>query len=329
MARRFLKTFCFLFLPLLLSGCGRREPISKTGFYFDTIITVTLYDSSKTAELEHCFALADTYEQYFSAERPDSDVSKINAAGGTPVSVHDETIELLQKGIDYSELSGGRFDITIGRLTDLWDFHAEHPAVPDETALREAVSTIDYRQIKISGNEVALQNPDAAIDLGGIAKGYIADRMKAYLKSEGITSGLINLGGNVLAIGEKPDGSSYRIAIQKPFGASGEGIAALEIKDDAVVSSGTYERYFTANGKQYHHILDASTGYPCENGLCSVSIICKNSADADGLSTTCFLLGAEKGMELIESLDDTEAVFITDNNDILCSSGMDGRLDVF
>ncbi|MDE7311542.1 MAG: FAD:protein FMN transferase [Eubacterium sp.] len=307
---------------LFLAGCGRKEPITKTGFYFDTVISVTLYDPSKTKELEHCFALADQYESYFSAKREESDISKINTNAGKPVRVHEETLDLIQKGLAYSRLSQGKFDITIGKLTSLWDFHAQTPKLPDADAVKAAVDTIDYQKVMISGNEVTLADQNAALDLGGIAKGYIADQIKAYLRSEGITSGLINLGGNVLTIGTKTDGSAYTIGIQRPFDETGAPIASVSIQDQTVVTSGIYERCFTLDGRLYHHILDTDTGYPYESDLLSVSIICQDSADGDGLSTACFALGLEKGLALIESLEQTEAIFITSDYKLHGTSGI-------
>lgn len=195
-----------LYTALLFTGCNAasQEPISKTGFYFDTVITVTLYDAGADELLDDCFALADKYEKMFSATIDSSDISKINQAGGKPVTVSGETLELIQKGLKYGELSEGRFDITIGKLSLLWNFSENEGFVPDSADIAEAVSTIDYRNVTIDGSQVTLLDPDSAIDLGGIAKGYIADRMKEYLVAQGVTSGTINLGGNVLVIGEKP-----------------------------------------------------------------------------------------------------------------------------
>ena len=140
------------------------------------------------------------------------------------------------------------------------------------------------------GNEVRLKNPDASIDLGGIAKGYIADKMKAFLTENGALEGTINLGGNVLCLGPKSDGNSYKIGIQNPFHEQGSILATLEVTNESVVSSGVYQRYIRVDDKIYHHILNPSTGYPYENNLLSVTVICQNSVDGDGLSTTCFSL---------------------------------------
>ena len=174
---------------------------------------------------------------------------------------------------------------------------------------------VDYHNVEIDGNLVRLSDPKSKIDLGAIAKGFIADKLKEYLKSEGVEHALIDLGGNVLAIGDKPDGSSFLIGIQKPFDDRGEPIASIELNDQAAVTSGTYQRYFEKDGDFYHHILQPSDGMPCNNGLNSVTILTDSSLTADALSTTTFLLGPDKGMDLINSLDGVEAVFIdTDNN---------------
>ena len=314
--------YIFLLSVVLLGGCGNtREKISKSDFYFDTVITVTLYDKDYEPLLADCFEMADTFEQYFSATRSDSDVSKINAAGGSPVKVHEETIELIEKGLYYSKVSGGGFDITVGNLTSLWDFTTEKPVLPKNSDIQNAIASIDYQNVEISGDTVCLKNRDAHIDLGGIAKGYIADKMKEYLTAHGVTDGIINLGGNVLCLGGK-NGSPYRIGVQKPFDMDGTALFALDVYDQTVVTSGIYERCFTLDGRLYHHILNPANGYPYDNHLVSVTIICKNSVDGDGLSTSCFSMGLKKGMEFIESLPDTEAVFITDDNELHFSSGM-------
>lgn len=333
--------FVFIFLLLLTAGGtlftrssgSHSGSISKSGFYFNTIITVTLYNSSDEALLDGCFDLAAQYESYFSNTVEGSDISKINASGGAPVTVHEETAELLKKGLYYGELSGGKFDITIGRLSDLWDFstkalldETDASMIPSDEDIQSALKTVDYHAVVVDGTTVTLTDPDAKIDLGGIAKGYIADRMKDYLNENGATSGIINLGGNVLCLGTKADGSAYSIGLQRPFDENGSLIAAVHVTDETVVSSGVYERSFEVNGKLYHHILDTATGYPYDNGLLGVTIITDESVDGDGLSTTCFALGLKDGMALIESLSDTEAIFITDDYELHASSGIGSRI---
>ena len=166
------------------------------------------------------------------------------------------------------------------------------------------------------------------LDLGAVAKGYIADRIKDYLLEQGVESAIIDLGGNILCVGSRPGGDPFRIGLQRPFASHSETVATVEITDKSVVSSGIYERYFEEDGVLYHHILNPETGYPYDNGLVSVTIISDESVDGDGLSTSCFALGLEKGMELINSLPDVQAVFITEDGELHFSEGFEDELTV-
>ncbi len=257
--------------------------------------------------------LCTKYENKFSRTISDSEISKINKSGGVPVEVSDETIELIQKGLDYGNLSNGAFDITIAPLSSLWDFKNNTGEIPADSLIQEAKSHVNYKNVVIDGNTVQLLDSKASLDLGGIAKGYIADRLKEFLRENNIEHAMINLGGNVLTIGGKPDDTPFHIGIQKPFAEQNETITSIPVTDRSVVSSGVYERYFKKDGKIYHHLLDSATGYPKENNLLSVTILSDSSADGDALSTTCFTLGLEKGMELINRLDNVDAIFVTDD----------------
>lgn len=295
---------------------ARAEPISKSGFYFNTVIEIQLNDSTDESLIDDCFALADSYEHYFSRTLKDSDIYNLNHAGGGPVTVHDETLELIQAGIYYGTLSEGAFDISIGALTDLWDITNNDGTIPDAADIEAAAATVGYEQINIAGNTINLTTPGMMLDLGGIAKGYAADAMKKYLNEHGVHEGFVNLGGNVLTLGEKSDGSSYRIGIREPFGTDGSIITSVEVSDKSIVTSGRYERYFEKDGKIYHHILNPDTGYPYDNDLNSVTILSDSSMEGDALSTICFSLGMEKGMAFISSLPDVEAIFIDTDNQI-------------
>lgn len=308
----------------MCSRVGHKE-VTKSGFYFDTIIQITLYRGTMSngtrshgeeALLDDCFQMADRYENYFSTTKKNSDIAKINAAGGKPVKVHSETRSLIKKGLEYGEKSDGKFDITIGRLSSLWDFSKNEGEVPAKDEIEKALKTVNYKKVKIEGDRVVLEDPNAQLDLGGIAKGYIADQMKAYLVKNGVKQGIINLGGNVLTIGEKKDKEGYHIGIRKPFDETGATIAEVEVKDQTVVSSGVYERFFYKGNKLYHHLLDTKTGYPIENDLLGVTIICNRSVDGDALSTTAFALGLEDGMHYIESLDGVRAAFVTKDDQV-------------
>ncbi|RHQ92714.1 FAD:protein FMN transferase [Ruminococcus sp. AF21-42] len=306
------------------SDAGSQEPVSATAIKLNTAVTVTIYDSQDRELLTECMNLCDKYEKIFSRTASDSELYQLNHRELTPVAgtedtfqVSDPLAELIRKGLYYSELSEGAFDIAIEPLTSLWDFTAEDPQVPENRLIQEALTKCDYHNVSVSdNNEVILKTEDTAIELGAIAKGYIADRLKDYLISQGVKSAIINLGGNVLCIGGKPDDSSFKIGIQKPFADRSETIAVMDIKDKSVVSSGVYERCFEQDGTLYHHLLNPRTGYPYDNGLIAVTIISDESVDGDALSTTCFALGLEDGMKLAESLDNVQAFFVTSDYEI-------------
>ena len=306
------------------SDAGSQEPVSATAIKLNTAVTVTIYDSQDRELLTECMNLCDKYEKIFSRTASDSELYQLNHRELTPVAGTEDTFqvsnplaELIRKGLYYSELSEGAFDIAIEPLTSLWDFTAEDPQVPEDRLIQEALTKCDYHNVSVSdNNEVILKTEDTAIELGAIAKGYIADRLKDYLISQGVKSAIINLGGNVLCIGGKPDDSSFKIGIQKPFADRSETIAVMDIKDKSVVSSGVYERCFEQDGTLYHHLLNPRTGYPYDNGLIAVTIISDESVDGDALSTTCFALGLEDGMKLAESLDNVQAFFVTSDYEI-------------
>lgn len=317
------------FLLTFLTGCHKKNtPLSKTGFYFDTVITVTIYDPSKEDVLDECFALAGYYENLFSAEKEGSDIWNINHADAAPVTVSRETAALLERAVYYSDLTDGLIDPTIAPLSSLWNFSSENAqthTVPPDTDIAERLAHVDYRNINIDGLTVTLSDADAAVDLGFIAKGYIADMLKEYLLQQQIDSAVIDLGGNVLTLGNKPDGSLYVIGIQMPFADRGVSMGSVSVSDRAVVSSGIYERCFEKDGILYHHILDTDTGYPIDNSLAAVTILAPSSLEADALSTACFALGLKSGKELIESLPDTEALFITKEGEQIATDGFSLR----
>ena len=251
----------------------------------------------------------------------------VTSNGAIRIPVSKQMSELLQKGLEYSRLSDGCFDFTIDPVSRLWDFSSGEGTVPEKAEIRENLSYIDYRKVQLVDGCIEFAMPGMGIDLGGIAKGYIADEMKEYLVAEGVTSGMINLGGNVLCIGQKSDKEPFHIGIQQPFADRNETIAAINANDVSVVSSGIYERYIqTEEGKQYHHILNPKTGYSYNNHLIGVTIVSDKSVDGDGLSTVTFALGLEQGMELVDSLENVEAVFITEDEKLHYSKGFENML---
>ena len=263
-----------LLLFLLLLGCRTETAHSAAGFACDTVVTVTAYAPQETVDAT--LRICADYEKILS-----------------------KTAALLALAVEIGTASGGAFDVSIAPASALWDFKAEEPQIPDENALLAACGRIDYRSIVIDGNTVTLKN-GAEIDLGGIAKGYIADCVADYLRSQGVTSACINMGGNVVLIGTKPDGTPWTVGIRDPNGTPEQSEEVLALSDAAVVTSGTYERGFDLDGIRYHHILDPKTGMPVQNGLASVTVIGTRSALCDALSTACFVLGEEKSRPVLE-----------------------------
>ncbi len=320
------KKSIFLLLSFVLcinfSGCSKQEnPISKSNFQLNTIVTITLYDSTDETIIDDCFELIDSYEQLFSRTIPSSEIYKINHSTDTVTDLSKETMELINIGLYYSNLSQGAFDITLEPITSLWNFGSDEQRLPSQEELTNALKGVGYQNLLVKEATVTLLKENMGLDLGAIAKGYIADKVKEYLLSRDVKSAIINLGGNVLCVGKKPDGSDFKIGIQKPFEDRSDTVAIMDLSDVSVVSSGIYERYFKEGDVLYHHILNPFTGYPYANELTSVTIISDTSVDGDSLSTSCFALGLEKGLELINSLENTYACFITQDGQLHYSKG--------
>lgn len=343
---------------LLFTGCGNitdadtsttgNQPISISSIKLNTAVQITIYDSQDKALLDDCLALCDKYELVFSRTNEKSELYKLNHRKDTsdkdtntdrqttpyPVSgtadtwhISEDLASLLSEGLDITRESDGAFDIAIAPLTSLWDFTAEDPKVPDDAAIQKALPLCSSEGVTIDGQDITLPSDDIQFDVGAIAKGYIADRLKDFLVKKGVNSAIINLGGNVLCIGSKPDGTPFKIGIQKPFADRNETEAVMDIAGKSVVSSGIYERCFKQDGKLYHHILNPQTGYPYDNGLISVTIISDQSVDGDALSTTCFALGLEDGLKFAEKKG-VQAVFITEDYELHYTDGFQDEIRV-
>lgn len=306
----------FLLLIVFCTGCGRnrQEYLSATDFKLNTVVNVALYEPQREELLEECMELCDKYERIFSRTLPESELYRLNESKNMDVS--DELLELIQMGIDYGEKTDGLFDITIAPVAALWDFTGENPHVPEQAELDTALSSVDYRNILVDGNHVILEN-NASIDLGALAKGYIADRLKEYLLSENVKSAIINLGGNVLCIGHKTDGTDFQVAIRRPFAEQNEVIDVTSVNDQTVVSSGIYERGFEENGIWYHHILNPFTGYPNTTDLTGATIQTDRSVDGDALSTICMALGSERAEQFLKQYPNIRAWLILDDGTMI------------
>lgn len=309
-------------LALLVSGCGSRGPVQSRDFILNTYVSVTIYHGGGEEDVQAALDLCRDYEKVFSRTDPESELYRINHREVSTVS--QAMGDVLREGLRMSELSHGAFDITAGSLTELWDFTAEAPVTPDPAAIEAALPHVGWEKVRLRGEQILFSDPGTILDLGGIAKGYIADRMADLLRERGVDSAIIDLGGNLYCLGKKPGGEPFHIGIQHPEKARDQVVGGIDVADRSVVTSGIYERSFTENGKLYHHILDTKTGWPKENELLSATVVTETSVLGDALSTAVFVLGLEEGMALVESLPEAEAVFITRDMEIHVSKGLEG-----
>ena len=298
------KLFALLLALALLSLCSCSaqsiptvEKATATGFYFDTVVTLIIYGGPEGMAdelLQEC----DRYEKLLSKTVEGSDVSRINAANGQTVTVDAETWQILKRAKEISDLTGHAFSVTIAPLTAMWDFTGGTERMPTEAERLAALPLVDDDRLVLGdGNTVTLPS-GMEIDLGGIAKGYIADKLAEKIRGK-VKGALLNFGGNVYAVGEKPDGSAFRVGIRDPKNTDTQR-AIVSVKDRTVVTSGTYERFFVKDGVTYHHILDPQTGASAQTDLTSATIVGTSSMDADAFATACIVLGKEKALQLLE-----------------------------
>lgn len=333
--RTALLTVLAAFIIITHTGCGDDTPLSKSDFCLDTTCQISIYDNIDETEgeeiLKIAFAQIRDYENILSKTISDSDIAKINASGGQWTKVYDETVEVIKVANTVSYESGGVFDITIGGVTDLWDFKSENPQIPDDSDIRQALQHVDYTQVTADRGKILLSDTEARIDLGGVAKGYIADKICEFLEEQGISRAIVNLGGNVAVIGEKDEDVPWTVGIERPFTDRTELVGTVKVSDATVVTSGIYERNFEKDGRIYHHILDPKTGYPAETDLDAVTIIAAkgNSGFCDAVSTACLIMGKEKAIEFIGQLQikypdkELEAAFIDNSGNIVQTDGME------
>ena len=302
----------------LLCSCDRNVyPLSSTQIMMDTVVTVTIYDGDDDV-LTGAMQLCKKYENLLSKTLQGSDVYKINHANGQPVTVDDDTAELLRIALEIAQKSDGAFDPTVLTLVELWDVNNATTA-PNDADIQAALTSVGYQSILLDGNVVTAKN-GAKLDLGGIAKGFIADKVTAYLKENGIKSAIVNLGGNTVLVGQK-NGGDFSVGVQKPFGKQDELCTTVMLHDKTAVTSGTYQRYFEQNGRIYHHIINPKTGYPTDNGLNAVTVVTNSSAVADGLSTACLILGIEKGKALAKQYG-AELIFVDKDGKLTVTDGL-------
>jgi len=298
--------------------------IDKTFFALGTINNIRIFDSKKENVAEKAIERVAEIDNRMSAFKPESDISKLGANSGQSFqSIHKDTFQLIHKAVEFGDLSNGAFDITIRPLVDLWGINKKGSFVPSDFEIQKTLSLIDYQAIRLNPESwgVFLKKPGQALDLGGIAKGFAADEVKRILLEDGIQSALINLGGNVVTVGKRPDGQPWQIGIQNPLAPTGQYLGVLSASDKTVVTSGSNERFFINDGIRYHHILDPRTGKPAQNSLLSVTAVCTCSADADALTTALFILGPEKSLPLLSKMG-AEAIFVSDDLTVTVTHGI-------
>ncbi|MBQ3427003.1 MAG: FAD:protein FMN transferase [Clostridia bacterium] len=318
----------YLLAPLIcvivLAGCGRNTAdsaeFSKAVFAMDTEMTLKAYGANSESAVNAAEREINRLDRLFDRGRDGSDINKVNAEGTAKVS--SDTSALTETALDVCEATDGAFDITIAPVMDLWGFYTGEYQVPDDDELAKAMAKVDRAKVNVDGEVVSVKD-GAKLDLGGIAKGYLSARIMEIFRENGVESGIVSLGGNVQALGLKPDGSKWRVAIQDPR-ETDMFIGSVSISDKAVITSGGYQRYFEDGGNIYHHIIDPSTGYPAESGLSSVSIISEDGATADGLSTALFVMGLDKGSDFWRAHNGFDVIFVTGDGEIYVTDGLSG-----
>lgn len=289
---------------------------------FDTVCSVSAdVDEDALAGVE---TLCGRYELLLSRFDPKSRLFALNEAAGQWVEVGEELAGILRAALRYCKNTAGLFDITMGSACRLWDFKRE--VVPDAKAVAEALTHVSWQNVQVDGSRARIADPLASIDLGGIAKGLIADSVVEFLRERGATTGVINLGGNVLTVGSKPDGSPWRVGLRAPVPSGGQlasaSFASVAVRGKSVVTSGVYERAFVRDGRVLHHILDPHTGMPAATDVLSATIVSDASLDGDGYTTALVIMGAQQAIDFAEHTPGIEAILLTTQGALLCTSGI-------
>lgn len=299
--RKFISVFLLMLTVLTLSSCKGEKRTTRQSFAFDTVINITVNEND-VSHIDEAFNLCNKYENIFSRTKENSELYKINCGLKTPLS--EDMQKILSFSQELSQITEGAFDVTVVPLTDLWNVK-ERSTPPTDSEIELALSSVGYEGVSLSPFDAKGRQ----FDLGGVAKGYIADRLGDYFKEKDIGDVIIDLGGNVLLLGE------YSVGIRDPFNPE-ELFATITVKDKSAVTSGAYQRYFEHEGKRYHHIIDPRTGKCADSGISSVTVISPSSMRADALSTAIFVMG-EEGLRLCESFPDTDALIITNEGDVV------------
>lgn len=326
---------------MVLGACGQKEapklleePYYQEKFLLGTYTRIRVYDEGKEEALKPAFARIKELGDKITINQKGSEIDELNAqAGIKPVKVSKDIYYLLKEAYKYTEETDEAFNMAIGAITQLWRIGFDDARKPSQAEIDEALKHIDYRKIEFNDKDqtVFLKEKGMIVDLGAIAKGYITDEVVKVLKKEGVTSAIVDLGGNVYVLGHSPRGEKtpWNIGIQDPNKSRGSIVGSIKETNKTVVTSGIYERYLEVDGKTYHHIFNSKTGYPYDNDIAGVSIITNKSIDGDGLSTSVFAMGVKEGLKYIEDMDDdTNAIFITKEDKVYVTKGIQNNFEL-
>lgn len=322
---RLWKKLAALLLAGVLTGCSApaeemQQPVERSLFAMNTYMTFTAYGEDAQAALQEAEECIQQVEGLWSVTDEDSEIYQANHSGGQPVTVSEETAEIISFALEMAQRTGGALDPTIYPVLTAWGFTTDSKQVPSQQQIAQLLEQVGYDRIRLNGTELTV--PDGMeLDLGAVGKGYTADLVTEILRRHGVTSALISLGGNIQAIGSRPDGSDWRLGIRAPWESGNLGV--LTVSDAAVVTSGGYENYFDdEQGNIYWHILDPSTGYPADSGLQSVTIVGREGKMCDALSTALFVMGAQSAEQYWRENGGFEMLLVTDSGEILITEGI-------
>ncbi|AIY82552.1 apbE family protein [Clostridium baratii str. Sullivan] len=328
MKKKIIYFFVAILLVFSFIGCTEKkkaEPIYRTELFMGTAIKVTVYDKQDEEILDKAFKRIIEIEDLVSINKDNTEITNLNKnAGIKGVKLSEDSFNIIKKGLEYSKLSNGGYDVTIGPLVKLWSIGLPEAKVPNKDEIKNVINKIDYKKVKVNDEtkEVFLEDKGMMLDLGSIAKGYAADEIAKVLKENNVKQAIIDLGGNIYALGLKDGDQDWKVGIQDPFTERGNVVGSVEVSNKSVVTTGIYERFIEKDGIKYHHILNPKDGYPYKTDIAGVSIIADKSVDADGLSTLVFTKGLDEGIKFIEDLDGVDAIFITDDRKVYTTKGI-------
>lgn len=312
-----------ILIVLVIIGTFLLKPspvaVSDELYRLGTVIKVTAYgqDAYQTERaVAHVKEKISMYDNLFSVNIPNSDIYKINHGNGR-VCVKDETYKIISYSLNMANLTKGVFDPTIEPVVKLWGIGTDHAAVPSSSDINDAMKSVGFGNIVLGSNNLVITKKGSHLDLGAVAKGWIGDRIKESIENDGIKSAIVDLGGNIITVGSKPDGQNWHVALQNPYLPRGNYFGIVDVKDKTVVTSGAYERFFIENGVRYHHIFDTSTGYPAQSDLSSVTVISESSAYADCLCTTLFAMGFSRACDFVLSHNIKGVILLSKKHDVV------------